>query len=80
MDWSSRLRVAHFGKCDSERYTIFCIVEESAGFSFGGGRHHAAHDITNGMHCAIRSVRGNGRLGGISGVGIECEEAPDFAA
>ena len=50
-------------------------MEESAGFSFSGRRRYVAHDITNGMYCAIRIGRGNGRLGGISGAGGECEEA-----
>ena len=80
LDWSSWLRVAHFGECDSDHDAIFCIVEESAGFSFGGGRHHVAHDITNSVYCAIRSGRGNERLGEISGGGSECEEATDSVA
>ena len=80
LDWSSQLRVSHLGKCGSERYAIFRIVEDSVGFSFGGGRHHVAHDITNGMYCAIVSGRDNGRLGGIIGAGGECEEATKSAA
>ena len=79
LDWSSQLQVAHFGECDSEYDAIFCIVEYSAGFIFGGGWHHIAHNITNGMYFAIRSGRGNGSLGGISGAGSECEEATDYA-
>ena len=55
------------------------ILEDSAGFSFGGGQHHVAHNINNGVHCAIRIRRGNGGIGGISGAGSECEEATDYA-
>ena len=80
LDWSNRLRVDHFGECVSEHDVIFCILEESAGFSFGGRRHHVVHNITNGIYCAIRSGLGNGRLRGISGAGSECEEATDAAA
>ena len=32
LGWSSWLWVSHFGKCDSERYAIFNIVEESNAF------------------------------------------------
>ena len=80
LDQSGQLWVSHFGKCDSEGYSVFCIVEESARFSFGGGQHHIAHGFTNGMYCVIRSGSGNGRLGGIIIAGGECEEATDSAA
>ena len=44
LDWSGRLRVAHFEQCGAEHGGVFGIVEECAKFGFGGGGHDGVDD------------------------------------
>ena len=36
LDGRGRLGMSHFSECDSEHSTVFGVVEEAAGFGFGG--------------------------------------------
>ena len=52
-DWSSWLRVAHFGESSTHGDGFFTIEECGAGLGFGGSGHDDVHDGAEGVYSSI---------------------------